>query len=293
MAEKKLNRKKRKWVSVLSVIGFTVCALALLYPVISDAWNRYRDSKLILDYYQEYTDGSHAEENQQMLEEAQAYNRELAEKTTSVITEAEYEKDEAYESLLNGSGKGLMGYIEIPCIDCTEPIYHYSSDDVLAKGVGHIHGSSLPAGGSSAHCVLTGHRGLPGQKFFTDLDQVKVGDKFYLHVLDQTLAYEVNDIRTVRPEEVENLRIEEGKDLVTLVTCTPYGINTHRLLITGHRVPYSEGTSADGMVTAEKHHRRLEPALLIFYGFVLVIIVLVVIRLVQKHKKKSEAPHEN
>lgn len=156
-----------------------------------------------------------------------------------------------YESLLNVSGNGIIGYIEIPMIQCSLPIYHGTEESVLQIAVGHIEGSSLPTGGAGTHCVLSGHRGLPSAKLFTDLDQLAEGDTFILRILDETLTYEVDQIRTVEPYELDDLGIEEGKDYCTLVTCTPYGINTHRLLVRGRRVDNQPG-GPDG----SRHGRR-------------------------------------
>ena len=265
------------------MIGFLCSTLALLYPVISDSWNRYVDSKRIAQYVAE-TSG----ENPEITEEynrAVQYNKDLGAAVTQVVTSQEYTKSRAYESLLGGSQDGMMGYLEIPCIDVTEGIYHYTTEKVLSRGIGHIHGSSLPVGGENSHAVLTGHRGLPSQKFLSDLDKVKIGDTFYIHVLGRTLAYKVCQIDTVLPSEVESLKIESGRDLVTLVTCTPYGVNTHRLLVTGERVPFDDNkVDSNGHVTTEQHTRQYDPPLIIFFCFMLIILVIGILSLVKKHK---------
>ena len=264
--------KANKIIRIIAVIGFLCSTLALLYPVISDSWNRYVDSKRIAQYVAE-TSG----ENPEITEEynrAVQYNKDLGAAVTQVVTSQEYTKSRAYESLLGGSQDGMMGYLEIPCIDVTEGIYHYTTEKVLSRGIGHIHGSSLPVGGENSHAVLTGHRGLPSQKFLSDLDKVKIGDTFYIHVLGRTLAYKVCQIDTVLPSEVEALKIESGRDLVTLVTCTPYGVNTHRLLVTGERIPFDDNkVDSNGLVTTEQHTRQYDPPLIIFFCFMLIILV--------------------
>jgi len=172
---------------------------------------------------------------------AQEYNQVLVGQTVpDVFAIREGTTDPTYESFLNVMGDQVMGEVDIPVIKVHLPIYHYSTAETLLKGCGHIFGSSLPVGGENSHAVLTAHRGLPAAKLFTDLDQLKVGDRFYVKVLDQTLAYEVENIEVVAPTETRSLAIQPGQDLVTLVTCTPYGVNTDRLLVRGHRVPYQE-----------------------------------------------------
>lgn len=271
------NQKKR----ILAIVGFVIFAIVMMYPVVSSRWNAFRSSQQVASYRDIV---SNKQDYTEEWEKAEAYNQELG--GGPVITSAEYQTDGTYESILNIAGDGMMGYIEIPCIDVTEPIYHYSSDSILDEGIGHIHGSSLPIGGASTHAVLTGHRGLPTEKYFKDLGEMKNGDKFYLHILDQVLAYEVCDIQTVLPEEVSSLEIEPGKDLVTLVTCTPYGINTHRLLVTGKRVPF-HGDVENGLVN-EKHKIQVDPAEIIFFGFLVFIVSFFITgRIRNRHKNKE------
>jgi len=291
MDKERRNRRIKVIVSVISAVGFLLCALVLMYPVISDRWNRYRDSLLITDYVEEIKKGD-ADAHEAELKKAAEFNRTLYYQGRDIVTDAEYDPDEYYESLLNVMNNGIMGYIEIPKIDVTEPIYHYSTEVSLGEGIGHIHGSSLPTGGNRTHSVLTGHRGLPNQKFFSDLDKIKEGDNFYIHIYGHTLAYQVFRINVVLPTEVEGLRIEDGKDLVTLVTCEPYGVNTHRLLVTGRRIPYDDNAVDEkGYVTAEKHHVIIDPSVWVLIGFGLFILLLFIIsfmkRILQKHKKKK------
>ena len=290
--EKKKNRGiLRKFISIFSILGFLACTIALLYPVISDRWNRYRDMQLITNYNEKISDLSE-DDYSDIIEAVNKYNRELRMKGKETVTDKEYAPDEYYESMLNLTGTGMMGYIEIPSIGVSEPIYHYSTDEVLAHGIGHIHGSSLPVGGDSTYSILTGHRGLPSQKFFSDLDQMKVGDKFYVHILNETIAYQVYDIKVIEPHEVEFLRIQDGKDLMTLVTCTPYGVNTHRLLVMGERIEFNqEEHVSDGFVTNEEHKEVIDTALWVFIGFMTFIILLITLSIIIMVVRKIRSRH--
>lgn len=290
-----MEKRKRKFnvrtlVSVISIIGFLACTAALLYPVISDRWNRYRDSLLISEYNEVIAEIDRSE-YEAAVKKASDYNKYLITQNRNIVTDAEYEPDDYYETLLNFTGNGVMGYVEIPKIGVTEPVYHYSTEVSLGLGVGHIHGSSLPTGGESTHTVLTGHRGLPSQKFFSDLDKIKIGNNFYIHIFDQVLAYRVYDIRVIEPTDVSGLMIEDGRDLATLVTCTPYGVNTQRLLVMGERIPFEEVTVDErGMVVTEEHEVIVEPAVWVFIGFMTFITLLVTFTAVRKilQTKKSK-----
>lgn len=282
-----MEKRKRKFnvrtlVSVISIIGFLACTAALLYPVISDGWNRYRDSLLISEYNEVIAEIDRSE-YEAAVKKASDYNKYLITQNRNIVTDAEYEPDDYYETLLNFTGNGVMGYVEIPKISVTEPVYHYSTEVSLGLGVGHIHGSSLPTGGESTHTVLTGHRGLPSQKFFSDLDKVKIGNNFYIHIFDQVLAYRVYDIRVIEPTDVSGLMIEDGRDLATLVTCTPYGVNTQRLLVMGERIPFEEVTVDErGMVVTEEREVIVDPAVWVFIGFMTFITLLVTFTAVRK-----------
>lgn len=291
------EKNKRNLTTFISFIGLIICLAALIYPVVSDKWNSYRDAQVAQKYHNEVL--KNPEKFEKEYRRAKEYNKELKKQGRNIVTDAEFQPDAEYEKYLNINGDGMMGYIEIPAIGITEPILHYTDDVELAKGIGHIHGSSLPVGGDTTHCVLTGHRGLPNQKFFTDLDKVKVGDKFYLHVLGHTLAYKIDNIRTVLPTEVSSLMLEDGKDLCTLVTCTPYGVNTHRLLVTGHRVKFDETKVDDtGHVTTETHKTIIDPAMYVFAGFIIFIVFFTILSVIsklknKKAKKKAEKAEED
>lgn len=225
--------RKNGLFSLILILTLLTGLSLLLYPTISDWWNSFHQSRAIASYVEtveELDDDAYA----QLWEDAQAYNEALSQDNSRF--QPSEEESVRYNELLNLSGTGIMGYVEIPSIDVTLPIYHGTDEAVLQVAVGHIEGSSLPVGGPGTHTVLSGHRGLPSATLFTDLDQLDMGDVFLLHVLGETLTYQVDQIRIVEPDDVSLLALEEGEDLCTLVTCTPYGVNSHRLLVRGYRV---------------------------------------------------------
>ena len=249
------HAKRNKMISILLLLVLLGGLSLLLYPLVSDYWNSFHQSRAIATYVEavaELDDASYEE----WREAAQAYNTALQEDQTRF--QPNEEENSAYKQLLDVSGKGIMGYLEIPCINVSLPIYHGTDEEILQIAIGHIEGSSLPVGGTGTHCVISGHRGLPSAKLFTDLDQLTEGDLFTLRVLDETLTYEVDQIRIVEPEDVSLLSIEAGKDLCTLMTCTPYGINSHRLLVRGHRI---ENQEAVGSVRITADAIQLDPRL--------------------------------
>ncbi len=227
-----MKRKRISVSTIILVLIFLVGLSLLLYPSVSDYWNSFHQSRAIASYAEavaEIDDTKYEE----MWKGAVAYNKKLA-KSGAIWNPSEEELEE-YNEVLNISGTGIMGYIEIPSIKVSLPIYHGVDEGVLQVAIGHIPGTALPVGGKGTHCVVSGHRGLPSAKLFTNLDQLTEGDLFIMRVLDETLTYEVDQILIVEPEDVSALEFEKGKDLCTLVTCTPYGINSHRLLVRGHR----------------------------------------------------------
>lgn len=224
---------KKHLTNLLLILAFLAGVSLLLYPTVSDYWNERHASRAVAGYTQD-VENMDEDRYAQLWDDARAYNASLLARENVYFLE-DWQKEE-YENLLDVSGTGIMGYIEIPTINVSLPIYHGTDDAVLQIAVGHLDWTSLPVGGESSHCVLSGHRGLPSAKLFTNLDRMVVGDSFTLRVLDETLTYEVDKILIVEPEDVSALTVEEGKDLCTLVTCTPYGINSHRLLVRGHRV---------------------------------------------------------
>lgn len=236
-------KRKRLILTIAMILLFLAGLSLLLYPFVANQWNNYRQQRLISSYEDTVAQKEEAGEIDYDAEwaKAQAYNEALLPSIlpdSFAVAEASDEPDEEYMSCLNITGDGMMGMVEIPKIDVNLPIYHTTSEEVLEKAAGHLEGSSLPVGGESTHAVISAHRGLPSASLFTDLDQLEEGDHFLIHVLDDTLCYEVDQILVVKPKETESLAVEEGQDLVTLLTCTPYGVNSDRLLVRGHRVPY-------------------------------------------------------
>ena len=270
--------------SVISVVGFLGCAVALMYPVISDSWNSWRDH-LLLDSYNAVAQQKNATDIDDILMRASEYNRVLSTSNSNTVKYGSGDKDVEYEEQLN-IDRGIMGYIEIPKIAIVEPIYHYSDADTLEVGIGHLKGSSLPCGGTDTHCLLTGHRGLPNRKFFTDIDRLTVGDVFYIHILTKVLAYRVYGVATVLPSEVDSLSIQRGKDLVTLITCTPYGVNSHRLLVKAERIPFDDTVVEVGSLTVAEQEYVVDNSVYILGGFLLFLLLLGVYRVAVKLHKK-------
>lgn len=236
---------KKRTRTILIIIIFLAGLSLLLYPFVANGWNTYRQKQLISNYETVVADKEEAGliDYEAEMEKAKAYNDALVPSIlpdSFAVAAAADEPDAEYMAALNIADDGIMGIVEIPKIDISLPVYHTTSEEVLEKAAGHLEGSSLPVGGESTHAVITAHRGLPSAALFTDLDRLEEGDHFLIHVLDETLCYEVDQILTVEPDETDALAVEEGEDLVTLVTCTPYGVNTHRLMVRGHRVPYVE-----------------------------------------------------
>lgn len=225
-------KKSSSFSTVILILVLVIGLSLLLYPSFADYWNSFTQSRAITSYSEQVANLNN-EEYDAIWQDAYAYNESLLGRRNDYLISDEQRAE--YERLLNVGGNGIMGYIDIPSIGVELPIYHGTEESVLSVAVGHLEWTSLPVGGASTHCVLSGHRGLPSAKLFTDLDRLSVGDYFMLHILDETLTYEVDQILIVEPQETEDLLIQEGKDLCTLVTCTPYGINSHRLLVRGHR----------------------------------------------------------
>ncbi|MBS6195094.1 MAG: class C sortase [Clostridiales bacterium] len=287
--------KKRINIILVGVLFLAGLSL-LLYPFISNEWNNYRQSKLISSYEdvisQEEDNGTIDYEAE--WEKARAYNEELLPSIlpdSFAVADASEGADEKYMSCLNLAGDGMMGYIEIPKIDVKIPIFHTTEDEVLQKAAGHLEGSSLPAGGEDTHAVISAHRGLPSAALFTDLDKLEEGDHFLLRVLDDTLCYEVDQSIVVEPHETESLQVQEGEDLVSLLTCTPYGVNSHRLLVRGHRVPYNptlvEEEEAPGALTGASMHTSYLLWVIVGLAVTGIFITILYIR-EKKLRKKAE-----
>ena len=276
-----MKKKNNNWTTVFLVLLLLAGVSLLLYPSLSDYWNSMHQTRAIASYAETVSQLDTAQYDE-MWKAAQDYNRSLAQRETAfALTD---EQKAAYESLLDVSGLGVMGYIEIPEIDCSLPIYHGTEESVLQVAVGHLEWSSLPVGGEGTHCVLSGHRGLPSVKLFTNLDKLAVGDTFLLRVLDEVLTYEVDQILIVEPEQVDALGIVPGEDYCTLVTCTPYGINTHRLLVRGHRV---ENTPEAARMHVTADATQFDPLLVAPVLAIPVLLLLLIILLLPKRQSKS------
>ncbi|MCD7739131.1 MAG: class C sortase [Lachnospiraceae bacterium] len=270
--------------------AFVTAGIGLMgYPFIANWVFVHRADSLVISYDAEM-DSTEREELEQARERAEHYNEVIASGSVELLDPFTAEvwsySENTYSELLNLSGTGLMGYISIPCLDLTLPINHGTDSEVLEKGVGHLAGSSLPIGGTSTHCVLTGHTGLSSTRLFTDLTQMEVGDVFILTVLDEKLAYEVDQILVVEPYDVSALRIESGMDYCTLVTCTPYGVNTHRLLVRGVRTEYVEEYEEPGAISlkAVESHWMNEYVRALTVSFVLLIAALLMMFVVRARR---------
>lgn len=269
---------KKHWSTILLVLILVLGLSLLLYPTVADWWNSMHSSRAIASY-----DAIMAEMDEEdythLFDAAHAYNTELNQINFPIMY---YDQLEGYRDLLNISGNGIMGYIEIPQINVKLPIYHGTDESVLQLGVGHMEGTSLPIGGESTHSVLSAHRGLPSSRLFTDLDKILVGDTFTLYVINQTLTYEVDQILIVEPADVEPLYITEGEDYCTLVTCTPYGINSHRLLVRGHRV---ENPEAERTVRVTSDAVQVEPVFVAPFVAAPMLLVLLVAIMIPKKRR--------
>lgn len=272
-----MEKKKKKsgvFSTILLIIVLLVGLSLLLYPTLANYWNSLHATKTISTYSQvveEITDT----EAEKMWQDALDYNERLSKNGVSFYLDDENRKE--YESLLNIGGSGVMGYIEIEELEVLLPIYHGTSDGVLQIAVGHLDWSSLPVGGNSSHCVLSGHRGLPSAKLFTDIDELIPGDRFTIVILNNTLTYEVDQIRTVLPTEVQNLTVTPGMDYCTLVTCTPYGINTHRLLVRGHRIETEEAAKSIRVISDAVQVEPLLVAPIVAVPLLLVMFIVFIV----------------
>lgn len=273
-------KKKSKIWTIIYILFFLAGASLLLYPTLSNYYNSFHSSKSISQYVQDVSDLDDSEK-EEMLIAAKTYNKSLLGKNSRwKMTD---KQREVYNSLLDisSTNSGVMGYIEIPKLDVSIPIYHGTNSEVLQVAVGHMEGSSLPVGGTGTHAVLSGHRGLPSAKLFTDLDKMEIGDTFKIRVLDEVLAYEVDQILVVLPGEMDALQIEDDKDLCTLVTCTPYGVNSHRLLVRGHRIENTEKK----LLTITSEALQIDPKIVMPF-IALPILLIYIIILVVKSKRK-------
>ena len=272
----------KRWQTLLLILAFLVGLSLLIYPPLSNYWNTLRQSRIVAEYMQDVSNLTN-ERKETLFAEAAEYNRALA------LTPPHYvltpEEQTRYEQTLDVSGTGIMGYLEIPAIDVSLPIYHGTEEVVLEFAVGHLTGTSLPVGGESTHTVLTGHTGLPSARLLTDLEDISEGEIFYIQVMDETLTYEVDQIRVVLPEVTQDLEITPGEDYCTILTCTPYGVNSHRLLVRGHRIETARNTvmrfSADAI--------QLDPLIVMPFlaaPLLLILFLLVMLRPSEAQRKR-------
>lgn len=275
---KRKEKKKEKGILLyllLLVIGMGF----LLYPSLSNYYNTFHQSKAISQYL-EIMEEIDKEEQDKIFNEVRMYNKTLI--TNNTRWKMKDEERKVYNSLLDFTDTGIMGYIEIPKINVSLPIYHGTSDEVLQVAVGHVEGSSLPVGGKGTHAVLSGHRGLPSAKIFTDMDKIEEGDQFYIRVLNEVLTYEVDQISIVLPNEMDTLQIDPEKDYCTLVTCTPYGVNSHRMLVRGKRIE----TVNEKVITITAEAFQIEPKIVMPFIAIPLCLIYIIVLLLKPTKKK-------
>ena len=271
---------KKHLSTILLVFVLFLGVAILLYPTVSDYWNSFHQSRAIASYIEQIENIDPVDYEREWAR-ARKYNEELTQKPNRfMLSEEEYEE---YESMLNPTGSGIMGYIEIPKISCSLPIYHGTDEAVLQIAVGHIEGTSLPTGDIGTHTVLSGHRGLPSAKLFTDLDQMEESDLFVIRVMDQIMTYEVDQVLIVLPEELDALAIDPEQDYCTLVTCTPYGINSHWLLVRGHRV---ENVEMERIIKIVADATQIQPVLVAPVLAAPMLLVLLVWMMISTGKKQ-------
>ena len=263
-----MNWLKKNGLTMILLFILLLGVGLIAYPTFADWWNSFHQSRAVASYAEAVAD-MNAEEYEKIIRKAEKYNKKLAE--SGILWNLDEDQKKEYEEQLNIGTSGVMGYIDIPKINVMLPIYHGIDEAVLQVAIGHIPGTSLPVGGKGSHCVISGHRGLPSARLFTDIDKLVEGDTFTITVLNQTLTYEVDQIRTVEPTDLSDLQIEKGKDYLTLVTCTPYGINTHRLLVRGHRTKNANG---DAAVIADA--LQIEPVYIAPFLAVPILLLLVI-----------------
>ena len=259
---------KKNGLTLILLLILLIGAGLIAYPSFANWWNSFHQSRAVASYA-ETVANMNTEEYERIISKAQAYNRKLS--RSGILWTLDEDEEKEYKEQLDIGTSGIMGYIDIPKIDVMLPIYHGIDESILQVAVGHIPGTSLPVGGKGSHCVVSGHRGLPSARLFTDIDKLVEGDTFTITVLNKTLTYEVDQIRTVLPTDLSDLQIEKGKDYVTLVTCTPYGINTHRLLVRGHRIENADG---DASVIADA--LQIEPIYIAPFIAVPILILLII-----------------
>ncbi len=280
------NKKQKKEKGILLYLFLLIIGMGfLLYPSLSNYYNSFHQSKAISEYIEILAEIDE-EEQERIFNDVRMYNKTLI--TNNTRWKMKDEERKVYNSLLNITETGIMGYIEIPKISVSLPIYHGTSDEVLQVAVGHVEGSSLPVGGIGTHTVLSGHRGLPSAKIFTDLDKIEEGDQFYIRVLNEVLTYEVDQILIVSPNEMDSLQIDPKQDYCTLVTCTPYGVNSHRMLVRGKRVE----TVNEKAITITAEAFQIEPKIVMPFIAIPLCLLYIIVLLLKPSKKKNNLEDE-
>lgn len=283
---------KKKLSSILICLTFLIGLGIMLYPMISNLYSEHNQIQTI-NNYEKVIEDMNDNEIQEAIELARKYNKRLIGNVTLTDpfdAELQKELDSEYEHLLNIDGDGIMGHVNIPEINVNLPIYHGTSEEVLQKGVGHLENTSLPVGGEDTHTVLSGHTGLPSAELFNKLSELEEGDEFYLHILGKVLAYKIDQIKVVEPENTSDLLIDPTKDYATLVTCTPYGVNSHRLLVRGIRIPYVENMENEQVTTTSGKAREWlsEYVNVLVVGISAILVVVASIWLISIKKRKNE-----
>ncbi|MEE1281459.1 MAG: class C sortase [Acutalibacteraceae bacterium] len=272
-------KKKNKWSTFILLLVFFIGLSVMLYPAISSYWNTKTQSEAIVDY-EKMIENMKPEDYTKIFEEADNYNTQLRQLNYPLL---EYDKIEGYLNILDVTGTGMIGYLSIDVIGLQIPVYHTTNDNVLSIAAGHLEGSSLPIGGNGTHSVFSAHRGLPTATLFTNLDHLEIGDTFEFSVLDRTLTYQVDQIKTVDPTDTADLHIEGNCDYVTLLTCTPYGINTHRLLVRGKRIE----TISEKTITIKSDAHRIDPLIITPIVAMPILLTLMIIVLLKPVKKDA------
>ncbi|EFR43699.1 class C sortase [Streptococcus pseudoporcinus] len=281
-----MTKKKQDIVSILLVTIIAIGIGLMAYPSLANYWNSFHQSNAIMDY-QERVTHMDTKDYGKVLQRAKQYNKQF--ETSGMKWRLTEEERQDYNSQLAIDKTGNMGYISIPKINVKLPLYHGTTEKVLQTSIGHLEGSSLPIGGKSTHSILSGHRGLPSSRLFSDLDKLRVGDRWTVNVLNETFTYEVDQIRTVEPDDLRDLQIVKGKDYQTLVTCTPYGINTHRLLVRGHRVSNANGNA---LIVAEAI--QIDPIYIApFFALLLIVLLLLIFLEITRRSQKRKAILQN
>lgn len=272
-------KKKNKWSTFILLLVFFIGLSVMLYPAISSYWNTKTQSEAIVDY-EKMIENMEPEDYTKIFEEADNYNTQLRQLNYPLL---EYDKIEGYLNILDVTGTGMIGYLSIDVIGLQIPVYHTTNDNVLSIAAGHLEGSSLPIGGNGTHSVFSAHRGLPTATLFTNLDHLEIGDTFEFSVLDRTLTYQVDQIKTVDPTDTADLHIEGNCDYITLLTCTPYGINTHRLLVRGKRIE----TISEKTITIKSDAHRIDPLIITPIVAMPILLTLMIIVLLKPVKKDT------